>query len=366
LLHDAFAQVAALLTPHPNASQSLLPELLQLLPMVGKVTAEANRTHRLDRSVTESSAVKLFRYVQSDELRDSVVTALLSNPVGADEHAVEAYVCILLQMATVDAAARELLASWIHTPPAWMPKALREELPRSLQNGGWRVDDSGALHCRALPINIPLTIAGKAHAISGSSSDDAMKVHAAPSPDRTVLLSGHYMDDVSCACGRRVQTLLEVDLTNALMRPIFDMLGGLTLLRVPNFCVCMFGGDSYSSFLRFDLNTCIVTPDPESTLLPDTMKFELPMGYVTLGADEWSIGESPPSHLGGLPHWYHADDFPACTSPGCDGGEMLFLACVEVLNVLLPGDPEEEGSAILVFVCTHCCRQGAVALRYPP
>jgi hypothetical protein len=250
-----------------------------------------------------------------------------------------------------------------------MPKSLRDELPEGLQSEGWLVNDSGALHRQALSECIPLKVARNALAMSEIAGDLSLGVLAIPCSDRPVLRSGHYTD-VLCICGRRLQTLMEVDLANALMRPIFDILGGLTLLRVPTFCVCMFGENLYEHFTRFDLETCAVTRDPEPPLfseIPGTT-FELPVGCIALGGDEWERSGSPTSQLGGIQHWYRAERAPVCTTPGCDGGTMLLLACVEIPYELgaFPDEMCEDGNAILVFVCTHCCRQGAVAFDVPP
>jgi hypothetical protein len=81
----------AVLSPHSNAPQALLPEMAYLLQKVVKVAAEASRTHRMNGTFhrqddSVANAMKMFRYVRSDELLENVVTALLSDSSSGDEY----------------------------------------------------------------------------------------------------------------------------------------------------------------------------------------------------------------------------------------------------------------------------------------
>jgi ankyrin repeat protein len=350
----AVQHLECLLGAFPGGKQQLLPEILRLFADVLPCIAEDDEDYLLHQNL------QLFRVYSPDMRRAVAASVEASGPPPEEVEGradlpmhVRAHLFLLTFLAHKDPEAVPLLQSLVS-------QCKHDYLKYTLNGQGWRLDDEGVVHTRVLPMCYTLSISKEA----ASTRPQPPESIPESCPDKPVS-GGHYMDVPCATCEEPMQALLDIDLTDERMRPLYDALGGKhDRLRVPHCCKCFCDTCMEQLFcgqhMYFDLETGVTDPANATDDDDEENHPYLGVGCITLGENVEGVSPDDFCHstLGGVPRWNQGDLYPTCNDPEC-GQEMVCAAMIDGESIMHP-----EGQFI-VFVCTACCRTGSFTFEGP-
>jgi hypothetical protein len=251
---------------------------------------------------------------------------------------------ILLALAWIgDDVVQSAFAGWRRRRPGWADK-LHVEPHTYSESAGWVLTENDSRRDLFRRFAIPLVPADDPLAIDGP-----VKVG--------------FDDDEPCAwCNRPLTSLLDIDLTNAIVRDLEFTGSRLRFLTCVD-CTC-FG----TIFTNVDFNGAAKWSDsnkrpdnlPEDPLDP-IFRSQFPQNRLLLSSksrhflesSNWFLPGGPISQIGGLPAWIQEADYPEC--PSCFQ-KMPFVGQISM------GELESLGEGIFYAFCCKGC--GVAASNY--